>query len=322
MIQSRWDKIASPRENNKSISVVRFPPLCLPDLFLGIEEEGKRCLLLRVGSSIEIPENSHENLSLEYLYDAPFGYIAICLDNEFFADLFNDLIVSIYNQVWEKKQTPELSDEFIQIFNRWSDFFDNSKSQRLSPDALQGLMGELTYLGHLLGDAKQSTVNEILESWVGPFHARTDFILPEKHVEVKTISNSSKQVTISSEYQLEGESGLGMELVVMYFEIEPSNGVSLREKVDELKELVHQIHGDYSLILRGLKQLGVLPTNIGDHDNTRFKYLTNSIYDAAADGFPKLVRSAISSDIKSVRYTLKLHNLSEFLITEDIIGND
>ncbi|MDB4464352.1 PD-(D/E)XK motif protein [bacterium] len=317
-----WRKIPAPERDNKRLSVVRFLPPCSAELFLAINEEGKRCLLLLDDSSIGIPRDSHDNLSLAYLHDSHSGYIAIRLDNEFFIDLFNDLIASIYNQVYEKKQTPELSNEFVQIFNRWSDFFDNSKSQRLSPDALQGLMGELTYLGHLLGDAKQSTVNEILESWRGPFNARTDFILPEKHVEVKTISNSSKQVTISSEYQLDGESGLGIELVVIYFEIEPVNGVSLREKVDELRELVYQLHGDYSLLLDRLKKLGVLPTNIGEYDNTRFKYLTNSIYDAATDGFPKLVRSAISSDINSVRYTLKLHNLSEFLIAEDIIGND
>jgi hypothetical protein len=196
------------------------------------------------------------------------------------------------------------------------------ESQNLSFEALQGLMGELIYLGYLLHNTQPEAADDILRSWVGPYHNRTDFVLPGKRVEVKAISNSGKQVTIASEYQLEKEDGLGIELVVVCLEKAPVDGLSIREKIEDLRDVTHQLHGDFSIILKGLRKLGLSHSNFGDYDNTRFKYLHKDIYNAAAEGFPKLVRSKIPSSIKSVSYTLKLHELSDYIITEDYPKND
>jgi hypothetical protein len=291
-------------------------------LFLGVDEEGKRCILLMDNTAIQIPSNSHENLSLDYLRDSNSGYIAIRLDNASFSDLFDDFVASIYSQLCSREVTPDLSSEFIRIFSRWSSFFDSIESQNLSFEALQGLMGELIYLGHLLQNSQPEGADEILRSWVGPYHTRRDFVLPGKHVEVKAISKSGKQVTISSEYQLESEDGLGIELVVVFLEKDPVDGLSIREKIEDLKDATHQLHGDFSIILKSLRKLGLSHSNFGDYDNTRFKYLHRDIYNAAAEGFPKLVRSNIPSSIKSVNYTLKLHELSDYILTENYLTND
>jgi hypothetical protein len=321
ILQSMWSRLSAPASSER-IKVLRFSPECLPQLFLGLDKEGKRCVLLMDNTAIQIPSNSHENLSLEYLRDSNSGYVAIRLDNASFLDLFDDFVASIYCQLSSHERTLELSSEFIRIFSRWSSFFDSLESRNLSFESLMGLMGELTYLGLLLEDTQLGDADDILRSWVGPYHTRTDFELPGRHVEVKAISNSGKQVTISSEYQLEKEAGLGIELVVVHLEKAPVEGVSIREKIEDLRDVTHQLHGDFSIMLKSLRKLGLSHSNFGEYDNTRFKFLHKDTYDAAADGFPKLVRSNIPSSIKSVKYTLKLHELSDYLATEDYPKND
>ena len=322
VLQSMWSQLSAPASSSEKIRVLRFPPHCLPQLFLGLDEEGKRCILLMDNTAINIPPNSHENLSLDYLRDANSGYIAIRLDNASFSDLFDDFIASIYSQLSSEEMTPELPLEFVRIFNRWSSFFDSLESRDLSFESLQGLMGELIYLDFLLQGTQPGAADDILRSWVGPFHTRTDFVLPEKHVEVKAISNPEKQVAISSEYQLEKETGLGIELVVIYLEKAPVDGISIREKIEDLRDATYQLHGDFSIILKSLMKLGLSHSNLGDYDNTRFKYLLKETYNAAANGFPKLVRSNIPGSIKSVKYTLKLHELSDYLMPEHHPTND
>jgi hypothetical protein len=323
-----WSHLSAPGASGNKIKVKRFPPECLPQLFLGMDDEGKRCIMLVDNTPPQIPSGSHENLSLDYIRDLSSGYIVIRLENNSFSDLFDDLIRSIYNQLYSREMTPVISGEFIGIFNRWSSFFDSLESPSLSFEALQGLMGELAYLGFLLAETQLGAADDVLQSWVGPYHTRRDFVLPKKHVEVKAISNSRKEVSISSEYQLDEEAGLGIELVVVYFEKAPLDGVSIREKIEDLRNITHQLNGDFSIILKSLRKLGLSHSNFTDYDNTRFKYLYHDTYNASADGFPKLVRSKIPGNIKfpgnikSLNYKLSLHGLSEYLVTEDQPTND
>lgn len=214
ILESMWSKIAASLNDTRDLKVLRFPTECIPQMFLGLDTEGKRCLLLMVDAAPDIPADGHENLSLSYLSDSNSDYIAIRLDNDFFSDLFNDYISSVFDLISQRENDPELPKEFIRIFLRWCEFFDSLTARELSFEALQGLFGELTYLGDILHVAQPASVNEVLSSWTGPFHSKTDFTLPDKLVEVKAISNASKQVKISSEYQLEEEPGLGLELTV------------------------------------------------------------------------------------------------------------
>jgi hypothetical protein len=160
------------------------------------------------------------------------------------------------------------------------------------------------------------TVNDVLRSWRGPYENKTDFVLPDKLVEIKTILTSKQEVRISSEFQLEKEPGLGIELTVISFEKDIRNGLSIREKLAELKDRVYECCGDFSIVLEALKRLGISNRNLGNYDNIRFRYITKITYDAALDGFPKLVNSVLPSSVKKVKYNLQLTQLTDYIITE------
>ncbi|MDB4055530.1 PD-(D/E)XK motif protein [Akkermansiaceae bacterium] len=316
ILDRMWNQVGSSTDGIPKLKVLRFSSDCLPSLFIGFDADRKRCLLLMHDAAAEVKPIKHENISLCCLAESSASYIMIRLENDYFSDLFDDFISSVLSQISTHKPDSETPQKFIGIFIRWCDFFEGMEPRSLSATALRGLIGELMYLGLLLSNAKPAEVNDILEAWVGPYHARADFTLADKHVEVKAISNSLNQVMISSEYQLEIEKGLGMELVVFYFELDSANGFCLSEQVDELRGLVYKLCGDFSIIIKGLREIGVRHDNIRRFDDDRFRHLKTSVYDVTLDGFPKLVRSNIASNIKSVKYTLKLHDLSEYLVSE------
>ena len=257
-----------------------------------------------------------ENISLDYLKDSASNYIIIRLENDYFEDLFDDLIASIYHQIEREKSATKFSEKFISTFHKWSDFFDSQVATNLSPEALQGLMGELIYLGQLLDAATAITVNDMLESWRGPYGDQTDFILADKRVEVKAVCGTSRAVRISSEFQLEKELGLGIELVVISLEKDPSTGLSIKEKLTELKDCVLTLCGDISIVLKALKELEISYRNIGNYDNIRFRYVSTFRYDAALEGFPKIVRSSLQNSIRKVKYSLMLTEISEYIILD------
>jgi hypothetical protein len=312
-----WSEISPPLSGEDRVKVIRFPSECIPQLFLGLDNKSRRCLLLKNKDDLKISLVQRENISLDYLPDISSNYLVIRLDNECFEDLFDDLIVSIYHQIEKKSSGLELSKEFISTFHKWSEFFDSRLVSNLSYEALSGLMGELVYLRHLLNDANSVTINEVLKSWRGPYDDRTDFVLSDRRVEVKTISNTRKEVRISSEFQLEEESGLGIELAVISVEKDASGGISLKEKLMEIKDCTLSLCGDFSIIVHALKKLGLSYSSIGKYDNIRFRFISMATYDASMKTFPKLVKSSLPAGIKKVKYSLALSELSDYLISEN-----
>jgi hypothetical protein len=312
-----WSEVAASPEGSNGLRVLRFPvDECSPELFIGMDDQGGRHLLLEYECDMDLPEDNHENLALISIIDDSSRYLAIRLENDYFSDLFDDLVDSVRSTLMSRASGPALSEDFVQLFMRWSHFFDNTQQGGLSDKALQGLIGELFYLMRLLGECNVKTVDDMLRAWVGPYHTRCDFELHDKHVEVKSVLNAASTVKISSEYQLEVEIGLGMELAVVFMEKDLMSGVSLRELVDELRGLTMKNYGDFSIIMERLSKHQLSASNIGDYDNKRFRFLSVDHYDASIDGFPKLVKSDLPAGVKSVSYKLKLGELSDYLISE------
>ncbi len=85
----------------------------------------------------------------------------------------------------------------------------------------------------------------------------------------------------------------------------------------ELKARTTDLYGDFSIVLKALKKIGLSQANLGDYDNIRFRYISKITYNAALNGFPKLVKSTLPSSIKKVKYNLILTELLDYIITEE-----
>jgi hypothetical protein len=293
---------------------IRIDSVSIPDLYIGISQERKRCLILRlpIGYIPDFQSSVKQNLSLE-LYKETRWIVLTLLDDQYF-DLFDDLIVSIYYKIYAFSDTPLFVGELLKTYYKWSEFFQDSSGDVLSDDQIKGIYGELVYLEDLVKQITSSGINDILSSWKGPYDTGHDFEGEDLNVEVKTKSLSGVSVKISSEYQLLPEPAKQLELAVVSMERDPLTGLSIKELLFRLREIVIVKLGDYTIILKALAQKGLTISKLDEYSHLKFKPLEIKIYDCDHDDFPKIVRTSLPDAISSVSYRLNLNEVKNFII--------
>lgn len=311
-LSEKWYVI--PPAKGGEFQLLRIDGEVIADMFLGQDPEFRRCVLIKIPTNYEFDfqRSIKQNVSLE-LYPAT-NFIVLTLHSDEFADLFNDLILSIYTRILTLSNTEEYVSEFIKTYYKWSEFFHSYASPTLSEEAIAGIIGELIFLKELITNSPYSSTNQILNSWRGPFDTAHDFILDDKNVEVKTKRSSSNNVRISSEYQLQPEQNKGLELAVISITPDISNGVCLKEFLFEIKELITVKLGDYSILLQALSQKGLTVLNVNHFDHMKFRWIDMTIYDCLNEYFPKLIQSELPSMITNVAYSLNTTGLKEHVI--------
>lgn len=286
----------------------------VPEINIGLNSKLNRCLLLELPKihNVDFQTTVKQNLTLSFFRDT--GYIVLELTDSTYTDLFNDLIVSIYQHIYQIADVDEYSKIFIRMFYKWSEFFDDKKSEKLSLDVVKGLFGEMFVLKSLIEGTDSLHLNDLLDSWKGPYDTGHDFVLDQMNIEVKTKELSKQSVNISSEYQLEPEEGKELELLVLSVETDPVSGQSLRLLLSEIKEMVVDKLGDFSIVLTALKQKNITMQNIYLYDNYRFVPAEKTVYDCDNADFPKLTNSNTSRAIGSIRYSLHLSHIDNYIL--------
>lgn len=281
-------------------------------IFIGFNNKNSRCLFLELPIDVKVDfiNSEKENLALYYFEDTK--YIVLELTDNSYYDLFNDLIISIYQRIYNLNDIEKAIDTFVKMFYKWSEFFDDKNSNKLSEDSIKGLWGEMFILKNLIEVTESKYLNDILLSWRGPYDKGHDFELEDKSIEVKTKDITKQNIIISSEYQLEIENGKNLELVVLSVEKNYLNGKSLSEIFSLVKEIVMKKLGDFSIILDALKQKNITPKNLFEYDNFKFKEIDEVIF-ACSEDFPCLKKSNLDQSIHSVKYSLNLNYLSNFI---------
>ena len=314
-LKQKWSGL-SENPVTSGFRSLRISADCICELYLGVSKEGKRCLLLA------LPDNKHldfkgiqkENLSIEYFRKK--NLIVLQLTDSDFNDLFDDLILSLYHGIKSISQVDEYSNHFIQAFYRWSEFFEDKKSDLLSEEAIKGIIGELLVLKLLITAPDKPEINFLLKAWTGLYDKGNDFELDSKNLEVKSKSPSGIDVKISSEFQLEVSLGKGLELFVVSLLSDFTVGIHIRDLILEIKKLVQESSGDNSVLWKALSQKNITAKNVSQYDRYRFKPVNWISYNCADKNFPKLSRSNIPEEISGLKYTLRTNLLTSFIIEQ------
>jgi len=288
----------------------------IPEINIGFNSKLNRCLLLELPKvhNVDFQKSVKQNLTLSFFKET--GYIVLELVDQSFTDLFDDLIISIYQYIYKLSEVDEYSKIFIQMFYKWSEFFDDKKSEKLSQDLIKGIFGELYILNNLIEVTNSSNLNDLLSAWKGPYDKGHDFELDQKNIEVKTKELSKQSVKISSEYQLELEAMKKLELLVLSVESNTIKAQSLSTLLTDTKTKIINKLGDFSIILTALAQKNITTQNIYMYDNYRFEAINEVIYDCTDEVFPKLIKSNTPQAIGSIQYTLHLSYLDEFILSK------
>lgn len=158
----------------------------IPQLNIGFNRKNQRCLLLELPLKFDksFQQFEKENLSLRYFTKE--RCLCIILNDDFFKDLFDDLILSTYSKIHEISIPDDYSDFFTRHFFKWSAFFENKRTDALSRDQVKGVFGELFYLKNLLLESGLN-IDDVLSSWRGPYDEGHDFVFDFIDYEIKTI---------------------------------------------------------------------------------------------------------------------------------------
>lgn len=312
-LEEKWKKL-SPETGN----AIRISADCIPDLFIGVDSDQSRCAILKLPQKYNFSLGAvvRENLALEHFETS--GWLVLKLLNSVFQDLFNDLVISLYTKVRYTNDARIYSQDFIDTFYKWSEFFRESNISRMSDQALLGLIGELVYLREETYRSTTFSINQILSSWQGPYDRGHDFILPNCNVEVKTKWSTAVDVQISSEFQLEPEKSKPLYLAVVNVSDRPP-GVALSNILEDIKKAVIERLGDFTIILTALSRKGLSPSNISDYDSYRLTPECIEVYNCMHPEFPKLSLSQLPHTIHSVKYSLRINMLNNFITERTIL---
>lgn len=314
-LNSKWENILHCK-NKEGYKALRISAECVPDLFIATNIEGYRCLLLFLPSNIEleITQIDKEKLSLTYFQNK--NVIVIKLNDVDFLDLYNDLILSLYEKIKKINDPKNSSEEFIYSFNKWAAFFEDKLNTKLSFEEIQALFGELFVLNELLDDSNSQELNSILKSWKGPYDTGNDFVFDTKNIEVKTKEESKLFIKISSEYQLEKEFDKGLELLIVSVKIDLINGKSIHDLLIKIVKYLRANSGDASILYKAINQKGLTLESVKQYNNHKFIVVKTHLYDCNIDGFPMLSVSNIPQEITGLRYKFRVNTLFPFLINK------
>jgi len=303
-------------ENNftEGFRSLRISKECLSDIFIGVNKDSNRCLILLLPKEFEVDfkEVIKENLKIEF-FDKSNLIVLQLTDNSFY-DVFDDLVISLYQRIKDVANAKKYSREFILAFHKWSEFFEDKKSDLLQENIIKGLVGELFVLKSLVDESKSIQVNDILNSWKGPYDKGHDFELDIKDIEVKTKNALKLDITISSEYQLEKQLGKELELLVVSVDANSNTGKSIEDIVIEIKNSIIEMLGDTSILLKAIGQKGLTLKNLSQYNNFRFKLISMVTYNCSSIGFPKLIKSNIPQEINCLSYDIRISLLDEHII--------
>ena len=293
-VEALWSALsAGPDSSGTFRRVDQDHPL---DLYAGFDLDGRRVLMLVTDQApIELPVPGLIEVSLTQRNDGRFNLL-FRLGRPEYQELFGRLCQDLVESSRESDPQNGTSVLLLRL-ERWKRLLESGPQQGLSDLQLQGLFGELWFLGTVAIPLVGSLA--AIQSWKGPLGAPQDFQLLDGLVEIKTILPGRHRVSISSAEQLEhGDAPMQLGVLV----VDPAQGMSVPILVDEIKSQLGNSAAMMEFELR-LAEAGY--DSRPNYDRLQFTVI-NERYYVVDEGFPSLKVSALPSGISNVTYDLDL----------------
>lgn len=194
-------------------------------------------------------------------------------------------------------------------YKEWREMLANAQGNLLSPAEVKGLLGEMYFLKEHL--CSQYSAEKAALSWTGPKSLPQDYIIDDTWYEVKTVSSSRTEVSISSVEQLDcAKAG---ELVVIRADktsVTNADAVNLNILY---KELLAMLSDDDSkeTFSTMLLRYGYYPRPEYEGEEYTFEIKAMARYAVSAD-FPCIRRANLPESITEAKYSLALAAIDSF----------
>ena len=278
---------------NEEALLVGFSAILLPPV--NHLPEGRGFLV----SSVSLPKAEEDRV-----------WVALCRQSvgnlDFFAMMIDDVVTTL--QGFQGEDDQKLFNMFLARIRAWQDFMRRGDDGVLSPEAEVGLFGELEFLQDLLLAGLQAAM--AVEAWQGPLDGVQDFFLGTGAIEIKsTVSPSGFPASIASLDQLDDSLTRPIFLAGIQLALMPS-GRTLSEQVAELRSLMASEPAVLNLFDTRLLHAGFFEVTADCYTRRFCRVATRILY--VTDGFPRLTRANVASEIRRAHYEIDLD-----LITTD-----
>jgi Putative PD-(D/E)XK family member, (DUF4420) len=224
-------------------------------------------------------------------------------------DMFTMMAIDIIANLTAGGGTSEerLFQLFLARIRAWQEFMRRGTDVTLGPEAEVGLFGELVFLRGIIETGLPASI--AIESWVGPLDSIQDFVLGSGAIEVKTsIATSAFYATIGSLDQLDDYAKQPLFLAAVRIQID-SAGVSLPKIIEQMQTLLGQGSPARDMFNIRVLHAGFLDS-AAEHYTRCFTHVSTRIF-RVSEGFPRLTRANVASQIIQVRYELNLSNMDD-----------
>lgn len=232
-------------------------------------------------------------------------------------DLFEGLCNTLATALTHSSDSESSLAVALGHLRRWKRFLSGS-SQRLSPEEVRGLYGEISFLLELL-DHGMSDVDAV-SVWRGPERSQQDFIFGDSAVEIKSLAGTERSmVRISSEDQLEPLQG---KLYLRIYRLSDLPDATNARTLNGIVEEAYAVLADSDAVDaldRKLAAYGYVP--LPEYDRPSFVVSAVLTYHVHGE-FPRLVRSRLASGIDRVSYDIRLEAIEPFKCDDTCVFGD
>lgn len=311
VLRSMWDQLESSGIQD-DFATLRLDSACLSEVFIALSGLGQRCLILRLDVPLQFQAIRREKLEIEFNQGVPG--LVLTLTDSFYQDLFDDLVLSLFNVIRDVSVPQDYIATFIATFRKWATFFDKEYLRKLDDDTVKGLIGELRLLSELVDQSDEIEVNETLRSWRGPYDESQDFVCADRNIEVKTMSPRSASFWVSSLEQLEEELGKGLELLIYTAEQNFDAGITLEQIFRTVKQSALIKGADVSILFDAISQKGLNLGNIAEYNAVRLQFLKEDWFNVLMEEFPRLTPNIVRTGITKAKYKISFNSLEPYSI--------
>jgi hypothetical protein len=316
-LQKKWKQLKNSDLDSSGLNTLRLSDNCILELYVGLDENEYRYLLLHLPDTYEpnIHKLENENITLTYFSNQQLIAIKL-LDNDF-GDLFDDLIHSMLTSIGNESNAEFASKKFVDSFVKWNQFFRKLENRTYGEASILGFWGEMFTLYNMVKDKSNDyEINIIVDAWKGPLDSVHDFVFNDKSIEIKTKLKSNTRINVSSEFQLEADSVDQLELWVVNVE-KADDGLDIEGLYKLIKAHILKYNGDVALLISRLLAFRLGESGLSKYNSYIYKPFKTDCYDCLQTDFPKIICSNIREELSSVKYKLDVSTLGKFILNTE-----
>jgi hypothetical protein len=243
---------------------------------------------------------------------SPHQFLVIEQGEDSPREVFEVLVADVADAVINRAVGEDVSTVVTGRLDRWKTFFEVSGLVGLSPEAQQGLFGELWFLReHLLPTVG---THSAVSAWDVTHRALHDFQFPGHAFEVKTSSAKQHQrVRIASERQLDTTGLDSLHLVVISISVVQGGGETLTEVVASIRDHLSKSPPTARLFEDKLLDEGYMNAH-AELYRSGYAFRTVRVY-KVGPGFPRVLESDLKPGVGDVSYSVVLSACEPFRST-------